>query len=87
MDIFGFIVAFFVIFIVFKCLGLIFKTSLFLISLPFQIVFGLIGAILAVLLIPAILAGLIGILLSPFVFFPLIVLGLIIAGVMKVVKG
>ena len=83
MDFLSFLIIVAVVLIAFKLLGLVIRAGIFLISIPLQIIFGILVALLLFAVLPvALISGLIGFILIPLgIIAPLIPLFLIGFGV------
>ena len=88
MEIVTFLFIFLLVLIMFKAMGLILKTGIFLISIPLQIVAGLVVTLLIIALLPVTLVtGILTALLAPFVIlFPLLPILLVGLGIYLVAR-
>lgn len=88
MDFLVFLLIFGVILLCFKGLGLVIKTGLFLLSLPFVLIFSLIFSVLCIALIPAaLISGLIALVLAPLgLLAPFLPILLIAAGIYLLIR-
>lgn len=75
--------------IFFKLLGVMFKASMFILTIPFQIIGAVFGVALILLLVPfAVLAGVITVLFAPlFVLGPFLPILLVIFGLYLIVRN